>query len=190
MRRKVKESELNKILRELKPNKVILFIIEPKKYHSIHLKILKGIVEEKKFSGIYITANKPYETLVRQLRENKIATENIFFIDAVSKHVSQDIKMTENCLFIPSPSHLTDLGITLTQVLENMEKREDKFLILDSISTLLIYNSFETVARFVHFIISRLRVFGLVGLLISIEKILDEKMINILIEMCDEVIEI
>jgi archaellum biogenesis ATPase FlaH len=190
MKRKIRESQLETILKNIKPNKVVLFVIDPKKYHTVHLKILKGIIEEKKFSGIYITVNKPYDALIKYLKEIKIPTENIFFIDAISKSVSQEIKLTENCLYIPSPSHLTDLGIALTQALESMEKKEDKFLILDSISTLLIYNDFETVAKFVHFIISRLRVFGLVGLIISVEKILDERMINILMEMCDEVIEI
>jgi hypothetical protein len=190
MRKKIKESQINSILKKLESNKVVLFIIDPKKYHSIHVKILKGIIEIKKFSGIYITVNKPYNALVRYLKENKIPNENVFFIDAISKSVSQEIRLTSNCLFIPSPSHLTDMGIALTQALESMKERKNKFLILDSISTLLIYNEFETVAKFVHFIVSRLRVFGLVGLIISVEKLLDEKMINILMEICDEVVEI
>jgi len=190
MRRKIKERQIDEILKNLKPNRVALFIIDPKKYHSVHLKILKGLIKIKKFSGIYITVNKPYDALFKYLKDNKLPTDNIFFIDAISKSVSNEIRLTENCLYIPSPSHLTDLGMALTQALESMNRRGDKFLILDSISTLLVYNDFETVAKFVHFIISRLRVFGLVGLIISIEKILDEKMINILMEMCDEVIEI
>jgi KaiC/GvpD/RAD55 family RecA-like ATPase len=190
MRRKIKETQINSFLKSLEPNKIVLFIVNPKKYHSVHAKILKGIIGIRKFSGIYITVNKPYDALVKYLKENKISLNNIFFIDAISKSVSEEIKLTENCLFIPSPSHLTDLGIALTQALEGMKERKNKFLILDSISTLLIYNDFDTVAKFVHFIVSRLRVFGLVGLIISVEKLLDEKMINILMEICDEVVEI
>jgi len=190
MRKKVKENQINNVLKSLGSNKVVLFIIDPKKYQSIHVKILKGIIKIKKFSGIYITVNKPYDALIEYLKKNKIPTENIFFIDAISKSVSQEIRLTENCLFIPSPSHLTDLGIALTQALESMKEKKSKFLILDSISTLLIYNDFETVAKFVHFIVSRLRIFELIGLIISVEKLLDERMINILMEMCDEVIEI
>jgi archaellum biogenesis ATPase FlaH len=71
-----------------------------------------------------------------------------------------------------------------------MKNKENKFIFIDSLSTLLIYNSFDVVAKFVHFIVSRLRLFGLVGILISIEKQIDEKMTNILIEMCDEIVEV
>lgn len=185
-----KDSELRKLVKLLKPKSIVLFIVDAKKYHKIHAKLLRTVIEEKCFAGIYITVNKPYEVLVNYLKENGIKTENIFFIDAISKAVGGEIKLTEDCLFIPSPSQLTDLGIALTQALEEMKHKENKFIFLDSLSTLLVYNSFEITARFIHFIINRLRVFGLVGLIISIEKQTDEKMINILIEMCDSVIEV
>jgi archaellum biogenesis ATPase FlaH len=184
------DKRLKEFIKSLKPKTVVLFIIDAKKYHRIHPKVLKTIIEERCFAGIYITINKPYNTLKQYLRENKINTKNIFFIDAISRVVGGTIKMTKDCLFIPSPTQLTDLGIALTQALESMKHKENKFIFLDSLSTLLIYNPFEVTAKFVHFIITRLRVFGLVGLIISIEKQIDERMLNILIEMCDKVVEV
>lgn len=184
------EKNLKKFVKSLKPKSVVLFVIDAKKYHKIHPKLLKTVIEEKCFAGIYITINKPYTALVKYLEENKIKTDNIFFIDAISKTVGGEIKMTKDCLFIPSPSQLTDLAIALSQALESMEYKENKFIFLDSLSTLLLYNSFEVVAKFVHFVISRLRLFGLVGMIISIEKQIDERMLNILIEMCDKVVEV
>ncbi|MEM5836252.1 MAG: hypothetical protein QXR09_01375 [Candidatus Aenigmatarchaeota archaeon] len=184
------EKNLKKFVKKLEPKTVVLFIIDAKKYHKIHPKLLQTIIKEKCFAGIYITINKPYSTLIKYLKENKINTDNIFFIDAISKSVGGEMKMTKDCLFIPSPSQLTDLAIALTQALESMEHKENKFIFLDSLSTLLIYNSFEVAAKFVHFVISRLRLFGLVGMIISIEKQIDERMLNILIEMCDKVVEV
>jgi hypothetical protein len=184
------EKKLKQFIKKLKPKTVVLFIIDAQKYYKIHPKVLKTVIEERCFAGIYITLNKPYNTLKEYLRENKINTKNIFFIDAISRIAGESMKMTKDCLFIPSPTQLTDLGIALTQAVESMKHKENKFIFLDSLSTLLIYNPFEVVARFVHFIITRLRVFGLVGLIISIEKQIDERMLNILIEMCDEVVEV
>jgi archaellum biogenesis ATPase FlaH len=181
---------LKQFIKSLEPRTIILFIIDAKKYHKIHPKVLKLIIEEKCFAGIYITINKPYNTLIKYLKENGIDTKNIFFIDAISRVVGGTIKMTKDCLYIPSPTQLTDLAIAMTQALESMKHKENKFIFLDSLSTLLIYNSFEVAAKFVHFIITRLRLFGLVGLIISIEKQIDERMLNILIEMCDRVVEV
>ena len=184
------DKRLKQFIKGLEPKTVVLFIIDAKKYHKIHPKVLKMIIEEKCFAGIYITINKPYNTLIKYLKENRINTKNIFFIDAISRVAGGTIRMTKDCLFIPSPTQLTDLGIALTQALESMKHKGNKFIFLDSLSTLLIYNPFEVTAKFVHFIITRLRVFGLVGLIISIEKQIDERMLNILIEMCDKVVEV
>jgi hypothetical protein len=184
------DKKLREFIKSLKPKTVVLFIIDAKKYHKIHPKVLRMIIEERCFAGIYITINKPYNTLIKYLKENKINTKNIFFIDAISRVVGGNIRMTKDCLYIPSPTQLTDLAIAMTQALESMKHKENKFIFLDSLSTLLIYNSFEVTAKFVHFIITRLRVFGLVGLIISIEKQIDERMLNILIEMCDKVVEV
>ena len=187
---KVSPKSLRSFIKNLKPKSVVLFIIDAEKYHEVHPLLLKIIIEEKCFAGIYITVNKPYKTLVNYLKENSIPTENIFFIDTISKFASEEVKITEDCLFIPSPSHLTDLGIALSQALEAMKHKKNKFIFLDSLSTLLIYNSFDVVAKFIHFIISRLRLLGLVGIILSIEKQIDRKMLNILIEMCDRVVEV
>jgi uncharacterized membrane protein (DUF485 family) len=187
---RIRKNLLRKFVKRLKPKSVVLFIIDAKKYHEVHPLLIKIIIEEKCFAGIYITVNKPYETLVNYLDEHKIPTKNIFFIDAISRFASEEVKITENCLFIPSPSHLTDLGIALSQALEEMRHKENKFIFLDSLSTLLVYNSFEVVAKFIHFIISRLRILGLVGIILSIEKQIDKKMLNILVEMCDNVVEV
>ena len=184
------DKRLKQFIKSLKPKTVVLFIIDAKKYHKIHPKVLRMIIEERCFAGIYITINKPYNTLIKYLKENGIDTKNIFFIDAISRVVGGTIKMTKDCLYIPSPTQLTDLAIAMTQALESMKHKENKFIFLDSLSTLLIYNSFEVTSKFVHFIITRLRVFGLVGLIISIEKQIDERMLNILIEMCDKVVEV
>lgn len=184
------EKKLRDFILKLKPKSVVLFVIDARKYHKIHPRIVKIIIQEKCFAGIYITVNKPYNLLTKYLQENGINTKNIFFIDAISRSVGEAPRMTEECLFIPSPTQLTDLAIALTQALEGMEHKENKFIFLDSLSTLLIYNSFEVTARFVHFLITRLRLFGLVGLIISIEKQIDEKMLNILVEMCDNVVEV
>ncbi len=71
-----------------------------------------------------------------------------------------------------------------------MKKRENKFLFLDSLSTLLMYNKPEIVAQFAHFLVTRLRRVGLIGIIISIEKQIDEKLLYLLVEICDKIWEV
>jgi len=191
---------LDKFLKNMPLNKVVLFLVEPKKYMNINLEIIKIVIKENKFSGIYVTVNRPFITLVNIMKKKGIDTNRIFFIDCITKMIPspRGISLTsrrkfekkENCIFIPSPSRLTEIGLALSEALSGMRHPRNKFLYLDSLSTLSIYNDLSTIAKFVHFLTTRVRLFGVVGLIMCVEKKMDDKLFNILSEVCDMTIEV
>ena len=165
-----------------------MFVVNAKKYTEVNIELLKILINESKMFGIYVTINKPYVSIKKILEKNNIDTERIFFIDCITKTSGGNPEITENCLYIASPKNLTELGVALSQAMSAMKSKENKFLFLDSLSTLLIYNTAGTVAQFSHFLATKLRLFGLKGIFISIEKEMDEKMLLTLMKFCDEVI--
>jgi len=181
-------------------NKVVLFIASPKKYMKVNLQILKITTKENKFSGIYITVNRPFSTLMDIMEKHGIDTEKIFFIDCITKMIpapkgislvpQKKFEVKKNCIFIPSPARLTEIGLALSEALAGMKNPKNKFLYLDSLSTLSIYNDLTTIAKFVHFLTTRVRLFGVVGLIMCVEKKMDDKLFNILSEVCDITIEV
>jgi len=190
---------LREYIKRLPPNKIVLFLVNAKKYAKINMDILKIIISEKKFSGIYIAASRPYTTLIKDLKSNEISVNDIFFIDCVTKMVPtpQGVRVlykekltTKNCLYITSPANLTELGVLLSQAFTIIKNYNKKFLFLDSLSTLLIYNDVATIAKFVHFLTTRLRLFGLVGIIMSMEREIDKKLLLTLSELCDYVVEV
>jgi archaellum biogenesis ATPase FlaH len=91
--------------------------------------------------GIYVSLNKTQKSIEQNLEAEGIAYSKIFFIDCVTSE-----KTKEEVLHI-SPSNLDDLFFTIKSFNENIPG--EKFLILDALSTLLIYNSENKVAAFV-----------------------------------------
>jgi len=192
--------ELEEFIENLPLNKIVLFLVDPKMYMKRNLSILKILVNQNKFSGIYITVNRPFNTLIQIMKDDSIDTKKIFFIDCITKMVpttnkislssKNKLERTENCIFVPSPSRLTEIGLALSEVLTGTKNPKDKFLYLDSLSTLLIYNDLETIVKFVHFLTTRIRLFGIVGIIMCVEKIMEEKLFNILSEICDIIIEV
>ena len=181
-------AELQKKLKVLKPHYIVLFITDPKEYHKTNTMLLKLLVNYEKMSGIYITVNKPFLTLYEELKEAGVNVDNIFFIDCITKTAGGKPTVTENCLFMSSPRNLTELAIALTQAINSMGGSGDRFLFLDSLSTLLIYNTSDTIAQFSHFLVTRIRLCGLKGIFISIKRDVDEKLLATLSEFVDEVI--
>ena len=62
---------------------------------------------------------------------------------------------------------------------------EDKFLFFDSLSTLLLYNQMGVVAKFVHFLSGKMRVWKVRGVIISLKREHDKDLIDELKGFCD-----
>ena len=62
---------------------------------------------------------------------------------------------------------------------------EKKFLFFDSLSTLLIYNKPITVAKFIHFLSGKMRMWRVKGIIISLEKESDKELLSELSQFCD-----
>jgi archaellum biogenesis ATPase FlaH len=105
-------------------------------------KEVNGIVKTlNKMPGIYISLNKTHESIENILKKEKINTNKLFFIDCVTSEQKRD-----DVLHI-SPRELSKLSSAISTFIKDIPGK--KFLIIDALSTLLIYNDENKVARFV-----------------------------------------
>lgn len=95
----------------------------------------------KNIPGIYVSLNKTQKSTENILKKNKINTNKIFFIDCVTSE-----KTREDVLHI-APDQLDLLSSAINTFIKDIKGK--KFLILDALSTLLIYNDENNVAKFV-----------------------------------------
>ncbi len=182
--------DLVKELNKVKKEEIVLILSDEKKYLETNLKILNTLTNKLDEKGIYVTVNRPFDSLNKLLEKNKIKTKNIFFIDAITLTVVGEAKEVPNCLFINSPNSLTELGIALGEAFSAMKKKEDRFIFFDSLSTLLIYNQSKSVAKFAHFLTGRMRQWKIKGVLISLQKHVDARLIAQVSQFCDRIIEV
>ena len=163
---------------------VILVIVDAKKYQKTNLELIKFLVNEEKTPGVYVTLNKPYEVILRTFQNSNIDTRLIIFIDTVSGQTGKK----KNCLYIGSPEKLSDISVAMDQAVKALPK--EKFVFFDSINTLTVFNKPVTVARFVHFLAGKMREWKIKGIIISLEKGIDEVLINELTALADSRIDI
>ena len=162
---------------------IVLVTVDAKNYQKSNMEILKLLVNEQKTPGVYVTLNKPFDIMQRLLKQNRIDSRLIIFIDAIT-HVPENKKRVKNCLFIGSPEKLSDISVAMDQAVNALPTKE-KFIFFDSINTLQVFNKPGTVARFVYFLASKIREWKIKGVIISIKKDSDESLINELVQFCD-----
>jgi len=167
---------------------IVLATVSAKEYQNTNIELVKHLTKDKNTPGVYVTLNKPFESMKSILEKGGVDTRLIIFIDAVTKTTGGKLTKTKNCLFIGNPENLSDISVAMDQAVRALPGKE-KFLFFDSLSTLLIYNNIETVARFVHFLAGKMRVWKVKGIIISLERKADKDLIEELSQFCDVIID-
>jgi len=91
--------------------------------------------------GVYVSLNKTQKGVEDMLRKDGVDVSKLFFIDCVSAGSGK-----EDSLNI-SPGNLEGLSYAINDFIKEIPGK--KFLIIDALSTLLIYNPENNVAAFV-----------------------------------------
>lgn len=138
------------ILKEFSENKTILLIMSSSEYNKEIVDVVKKINNQ---SIVYVTLNKTYDSLVELFKKKKINTDNIVFIDAISKTIKTAPDQAENVYYISSPGALTELSLAISKFI----KHNFDYLIFDSLTNLLIYESKAPVAKFVSSIVNKVK---------------------------------
>ncbi len=161
---------------------LLLLTVDAKNYNETTIDTLRFLINEQHIPGVYVTLNKPFEVIQRNLQNNNIDPRIIIFIDATSR--SGGARKIENCLAIGSPEKLSDISVAMDQAI-NALQTDDKFLIFDSINTLSIFNRQATVARFIHFLAGKIREWKIKGIIITLEKETEQSLLDELTQFSD-----
>jgi len=116
-----------------------LLIIAP--LEKLQNRINSVLKSFKNIYVIYVSLNKSQKTMDDILKKRKINTDRFFFIDCVTSEKTRD-----DVLRI-EPTRLDLLQSAINSFVKNI--KGEVFLIIDSLSTLLIYNDKNKVANFI-----------------------------------------
>jgi hypothetical protein len=135
------------LLKELKANQNLVLELE-RGYYKSGLAGANKIASDNFNSICYIALSKPAAAVKDDLKKGGVDVKKYDFVDCISKK-SRIKKLPKNTTFISSPKALTELAIVLSKKLH-----DEKFdmVLLDSISSMLVYNTELSVVKFLHFL--------------------------------------
>ncbi len=172
---------------ELLPKGFCIILVENmSNYNTINTRVAKYFVD-KGMHGIYVTVNKNIDELVNALEQEKVNIEGIQFIDTVTKMASDNEREGPNFYYLDSPKDMLGLSVTVEKAMAAVKSKE-KFLILDSLTTLLVYNKEGSVDKFVHSLASKVKAWNANGVFILMDTA-DKQTISTLAQFCDEVVK-
>ena len=127
----------------------------------------------KKEPGLIVTMNySPEELKMKALKYGWVFVRGeeakiLRWVDGYSYNANKDVKSTEFIKRIGGSIALSDLTIGISKAQQDFNAISDHYrFVLDSLSTLFIYNNPNTIYRFMRAIIPKLRMSGGIGFLL------------------------
>lgn len=181
--------DAREVLTKGSKGQISLMLVSAENYSKYTAELIKLLMNDLKMHGVYLTVNKPYRQVVDGLTKLGVNIDHIFFIDCITKVAGVNPTSSQQIIFAGSPGNLTSMGMAINQASMRLKKSTDRgFLFFDSLSTLLLYNETKTVAKFAHFLVTRLRILELDGVVFAVEKDMDREVIRALAQFCDNMV--
>jgi len=177
-----------RISNAIKINQSIGILLPGNNYSELIQALFERIHSNSHDAWVYVTVTKPYENLVRQFPY--IATDrNIKVIDCISRAAGIS-KPAVNCVFIESPSMLEKLGLEIINLFKEVDDDINKYLVLDSLSNLIIYNDPELVTEFFYQMINKTRAKDIHIISLALEEEGMDRHLNRLVYLNDKILKV
>jgi hypothetical protein len=142
------EAKAMEILKEFKSSFSILLILKPESYKPIKNSFLNA-ANTKWEKTIFVSINETAEKILE--KTDKKSQKKIFVIDMFSGKSSSN----ENYAKLDSATQLAECLELIENNLSKNNEKQNYVIIIDSISSLLLYNNAEAVKKFLHLMISK-----------------------------------
>jgi archaellum biogenesis ATPase FlaH len=131
----------------------------------------------------FVTVSKTFDYLSKTFKEST-RQPNIKFIDCISRAAGISDN-SNNCIFLESPVMLENLILEIINNFKSQKRDMDKYIVIDSLSALMIYNDPEIIREFITLVMNRSRTENIHVVSILVEEEMDS---NKLIQLNDKII--
>jgi KaiC/GvpD/RAD55 family RecA-like ATPase len=118
---------------------------------------------------------------------------HVGIVDCVTQHQGRSASDSDLVKYASSPLDMTGIGIKFSEFVEEFYTTRDvrqNRVMLDSLSTLLMYSDLQTVFRFMHVLTSRIENADAVGFHVIESTAHDDETMNTLKQLFDGVVEV
>ncbi|HEC81807.1 MAG TPA: hypothetical protein ENI42_05225 [Thermoplasmatales archaeon] len=146
------------------------------------------IKEHPQDAWVYVTVTRPFESFIKMFGDLS-RYPNVKFIDCISR-ASGIARNDEQCIYIESPTMLEHVTMELNSIFAKAPEASGRYLVIDSISTLMIYNDPALVTEFFYQLLNKTRAEGIHTISLTVEEGETDKYINKLIYLNDKIIKV
>ena len=163
-------------------------VLPSNNYNDFSHAMFEYMNTQKSITWVYVTITNPYHGIKKQYPKI-IDSLNIRFIDCVS--LAAGIKSTDDlCYFLDSPSQLEKLTLEIMSFIKESTRDENSVVVIDSLSSLILYNDDLLVTEFFSHLINNLNLVNAHSISLCIEEEMNDMMHKILYLKNEKILKI
>ncbi len=155
----------------------------PENRHNDLLEALFNTMSSTDDIWTFVAISNTFDYISRTFKEISEHT-NIKFIDCISRAAGVS-GLLDNCTYVESPTMLEKIGLEIMNNFRGVEDEVDKYIVIDSLSALMIYNDPEIIREFVSLLMNRTRSENIHVVSILIEEEVDS---NKIMQLNDKIV--
>jgi hypothetical protein len=136
-------------LAEVKTNRILLFITSSSDAQENLIRALSQVQKYGKRLG-YISIQDSIENVTEKFKKKKLMIDKFYFVDTITA-TKKVPPAADNCIFISSPSSLTELRVAFAYLFRDKNR---ELVFFDRITGLINYFDIYTLMRFIHELIT------------------------------------
>ncbi len=182
---------LKQKLRQLGKGSIALFEVPAQNHEEFSAESLRILITELGFECVYLSFSRPCSDLAKMLKTRGLDIDKIHFIDTISQMFGVKQASTYKCAHTKGPMDIDPIHGLMEDIFRKYSG-ERKCLFLDSVTSLLHYNSFPKTIIFMKQTAQTLKRMGIQGILVSTAKGGDttDRLVKELGVLCDEIVTI
>jgi len=177
-----------RISNAIKVNQSIGILLPGNNYADLVQALFERIHDNTDEFWVYLTVTKPYDNLTKQYDYLK-QSNNVKFIDCISRAAGIS-KADQNCIFVESPTMLEKISLEIMNQFKEVGDDVNKYLVIDSLSNMIIYNDPEIVTEFFYHVLNRTRAKEIHMISLAIEEEGLNQHLNRLIYLNDKILKV
>jgi len=172
---------------DLEDGWLTLIQLPPQTTMAVNIEAIKTL-QTMDAGGIYLTLSQSCSQLLPRLQKAGVDTGKILFIDGISRMQGAKELEEPNVTYVAGPLAIDEMTNNIHTLAPKITG-DRKYLFLDSITTVMLYNSLETTLKFSQFIQDITKQMQLVGIVASISnQVAHNELIEELSKLANKVI--
>ena len=171
----------------LDESKIVMVLTKAELRTLLGYTIVAHLLKDECTQGLYVALNIPHSAVEKKIKKMGADPSKLFFVDCITASIKTPEEKS-NVIYLNEPSAILLEG-AIKHGLKVLEG-ERNFVYIESISTFLAYNTYQSFIRFLRMITNEIRLYGLVGIIFMLDKELEDVEFSQATTFVDDIVDL